>query len=225
MSEAASESPPKGWYPDPTGAPQWRIWNGTTWSEHVRDFTSPAPSLATSLEAIRATAMLERGGAACFFAGIGLLIDVHHHHAALVARGAALYGTLLTAGLLLLFLGHLSFARAGAAIAPRERWPAVVPILNAIVWPGWACERASYPLPTSAVPLARRRDAADRAVLAQGLWLAVLAGVAYYPESTNTVVAVIEHAAAAVPACLTIWWAHLLRVDLTSSPAAVEGGR
>src|SRR5580692_5309378 len=29
---------PPGWYPDPSGTRQWRVWTGTTWSEVTRSY-------------------------------------------------------------------------------------------------------------------------------------------------------------------------------------------
>ncbi len=29
-----SPTPPSGWYPDPSGAPGQRYWDGTAWTEH-----------------------------------------------------------------------------------------------------------------------------------------------------------------------------------------------
>lgn len=36
--------PPAGWYPDPTGAPGTRWWDGAAWSGHVRPVSVPAPA-------------------------------------------------------------------------------------------------------------------------------------------------------------------------------------
>src|SRR2546430_17696112 len=43
MSQSAH---PPGWYPDPSGAPQQRWWDGTQWTQH----TQPAPARQQSLE-------------------------------------------------------------------------------------------------------------------------------------------------------------------------------
>jgi hypothetical protein len=34
---AANVVVPAGWYADPTGAPQWRYWDGDSWTEHRSD--------------------------------------------------------------------------------------------------------------------------------------------------------------------------------------------
>ena len=60
--------PPAGWYPDGSGAPQLRWWNGRAWTENVEPFrqddavASVAVNrmrdepLVTSLDALRAAA-------------------------------------------------------------------------------------------------------------------------------------------------------------------------
>lgn len=218
MTNAQVDSPPKGWYPDPTGAPQWRIWNGTTWSEHVRGFSAPAPPLVSSLEAVRATALLERGGAASYFAGVGLLIDVAHHHAGLDARSPDLFATLVLLGSALTLFGHVSFARASTLIATHDRWLAAVPVVNALMWAGWACERASYPLPIARRPVRLRRGSAESVRFVQSLSIAALAAYAWYPLPSARALVVAVHLIPVVPACFTVHWARLLREDLAATP-------
>ena len=54
MSSAAT---PAGWYPDPAGAPCWRYWDGTAWTERTQGWFRPAR------DAIGTTLVLDRGGA------------------------------------------------------------------------------------------------------------------------------------------------------------------
>lgn len=35
---------PPGWYPDPAGAPAWRHWEGSSWSDSTMPYAPPAPS-------------------------------------------------------------------------------------------------------------------------------------------------------------------------------------
>jgi hypothetical protein len=42
-ASAGTATPPKGWYPDPGGMPQWRRWEGTSWSESTMQFSPPMP--------------------------------------------------------------------------------------------------------------------------------------------------------------------------------------
>jgi hypothetical protein len=72
---------PSGWYPDPSGARQWRVWTGSQWSELTRPYgeAAPAPSIATDLSLIQALHRLVRYGIAGNFAGIGILVSVLAH--------------------------------------------------------------------------------------------------------------------------------------------------
>jgi hypothetical protein len=38
VSISATSPIPPGWYPDPAGARQWRVWTGTTWSDATRPY-------------------------------------------------------------------------------------------------------------------------------------------------------------------------------------------
>jgi hypothetical protein len=72
---------PSGWYPDPSGARQWRVWTGSQWSELTRPYgdAATAPSIATDLSLIQALHRLVRYGIAGSFAGIGILVSVLAH--------------------------------------------------------------------------------------------------------------------------------------------------
>jgi hypothetical protein len=50
---APTAAPPAGWYPDPSGAAQWRRWEGTTWGNATMPF-APKPPDASSLDRERA---------------------------------------------------------------------------------------------------------------------------------------------------------------------------
>jgi hypothetical protein len=72
---------PSGWYPDPSGARQWRVWTGSQWSELTRPYgdVEPAPSIVGDLSLIQALHRLVRYGIAGDFAGIGILVSVLAH--------------------------------------------------------------------------------------------------------------------------------------------------
>jgi hypothetical protein len=53
MSSAAT---PAGWFPDPSGAPCWRYWDGAAWTERTQRWFRPAR------DAVGATLVLDRGG-------------------------------------------------------------------------------------------------------------------------------------------------------------------
>ncbi|WP_082097035.1 DUF2510 domain-containing protein [Demequina gelatinilytica] len=42
------DSPPSGWYNDPSGAPVERWWDGAAWAEHTRNPEQPAPTAPSS---------------------------------------------------------------------------------------------------------------------------------------------------------------------------------
>jgi uncharacterized protein DUF2510 len=74
---------PPGWYPDPSGAQQWRVWNGTTWSEVTRPYgerASVAPSrLAASFDLVLALRRVLTLGIVGVLGGLGLLVSVLSH--------------------------------------------------------------------------------------------------------------------------------------------------
>lgn len=43
----APSVPPIGWYPDPSGAAQWRRWDGTSWGEATMPYGPPPPDAAS----------------------------------------------------------------------------------------------------------------------------------------------------------------------------------
>ena len=81
MSIDSPTSVPAGWYPDPSGAPQWRVWNGRDWSTVTKRFDShapvPAPPVAsTTLDAVYWLRVL---GVPTFFSGLALLLGTFAH--------------------------------------------------------------------------------------------------------------------------------------------------
>jgi len=77
----ARNAPPPGWYPDPDGARQWRVWNGATWSELTRPYGDHAqkPTLVASLPLIHALHLLIRFGIVAVFSGLGLVVSSLAH--------------------------------------------------------------------------------------------------------------------------------------------------
>jgi hypothetical protein len=73
---------PPGWYPDPSGARQWRVWTGTTWSEVTRPYgenTVVAPRFAASLDLVLALRRVLTTGIVGVLGGLGLLVSVLAH--------------------------------------------------------------------------------------------------------------------------------------------------
>ncbi len=81
MSLCASNQPPPGWYPDPGGERQWRVWTGTKWSEVTRPYgeSLPSESLVGSLGLIHALHLLVRYGVVAAFSGLGLMVSAVAH--------------------------------------------------------------------------------------------------------------------------------------------------
>ena len=48
-SRAPTPTPPDGWYPDPSGAAQWRRWDGAAWGAATLPYGPPPPSASTLL--------------------------------------------------------------------------------------------------------------------------------------------------------------------------------
>jgi len=81
MSLPTSRGVPPGWYPDPGGARQWRVWTGTTWSELTRPYGAPVLEvpLSSSLGLVNSLHRLTRYGVVDLYAGIGLIVSMLAH--------------------------------------------------------------------------------------------------------------------------------------------------
>lgn len=63
MSSPSPSTVPPGWYPDPSGERQWRVWTGMQWSDLTRPYrASAATSVANDLALITALHRLVRYG-------------------------------------------------------------------------------------------------------------------------------------------------------------------
>lgn len=40
QSGDSQTNPPANWYPDPSGQPQWRYWDGSSWTDHYAPYSS-----------------------------------------------------------------------------------------------------------------------------------------------------------------------------------------
>jgi hypothetical protein len=82
VSVSSPYAVPPGWYPDPSGARQWRVWTGATWSEVTRPYgESPvaAPRFAASLDLVLALRRVLTAGIVGVLGGLGLLVSVLAH--------------------------------------------------------------------------------------------------------------------------------------------------
>lgn len=80
MSSPAPHEVPPGWYPDPSGARQWRVWTGTAWSEVTRPYgEAPTTRLASSWQLVVALRRVLTVGIAGVLGGLGLLVSALAH--------------------------------------------------------------------------------------------------------------------------------------------------
>ncbi len=144
VSDVTSEIPP-GWYPDPSGARQWRVWNGTAWSDVTRSYAplaetattdqaTAAPSSASTLLVVAALHRLTQFGVLAYYAGFALLVSLISHWPGqphpVTARFA---NATLGAAMGLTLIGAISFAVCVYALRGRWTWDALVPFVNTLV--------------------------------------------------------------------------------------------
>jgi hypothetical protein len=81
VSTSATNPIPPGWYPDPGGAREWRVWTGTAWSQVTRPYGEPVdtPRLATSFSLLLALRRVQNVGIVGVLGGLGLLVSVLAH--------------------------------------------------------------------------------------------------------------------------------------------------
>ncbi len=144
MSLTPSNAIPPGWYPDPGGARQWRVWTGTNWSELTRPFGEPVVStpMAASLPLIDALHRLLRYGIVAFFAGLGLVVNVLAHWPG-TAKPTPFWfaSTALELGIGLLLIGSLCFSFAARQLEGHWTIEAFLPGINVLVVSGLVTQR------------------------------------------------------------------------------------
>lgn len=131
---SSSSAPvPSGWYPDPSGDRQWRVWTGTQWSGLTRPYGDvvPSPSIVNDLPLIQALHRLVRYGIAGDFAGISILVSVLAHWpgtAHPVSEGFAVAACNVAVALLI--IGTACFAFAARELEGRWSLWTFVPVVN-----------------------------------------------------------------------------------------------
>ena len=144
MSLTPSNAIPPGWYPDPSGARQWRVWTGTNWSELTRPYGEPVVStpVAASLPLIDALHRLLRYGIVAFFAGLGLVVNVLAHWPG-TAKPTPFWfaSTALELGIGLLLIGSLCFSFAARQLEGHWTIEAFLPGINVLVVSGLVTQR------------------------------------------------------------------------------------
>jgi uncharacterized protein DUF2510 len=81
VSTAVTSAPPPGWYPDPSGARQWRVWTGTAWSDVTRPYGERAdsPRSGNLFSLVSALRRVQNVGIVGILGGLGLLVSVLAH--------------------------------------------------------------------------------------------------------------------------------------------------
>jgi len=139
-------SVPPGWYPDPSGQHQWRVWTGSVWSEVTRSYGEKTARAAviTTLPLIRALHRLVRYGVVAFYGGLGLLVSIlAHWPSSAHPTTRVLANTLSDAGVALLIMGSVSYALAAKELMDRWTVVALVPGANVIAVSGLVAQRVS----------------------------------------------------------------------------------
>jgi hypothetical protein len=136
VSIAPPRTVPPGWYPDPSGARQWRVWTGTDWSELTRPYGEPLVTtpIVESLPLINALHRLLRYGIVTFFAGLGLAVNILAHWPG-TAKPTPFWfaSTGLDVGIGLLVIGSLCFSLAARQLEGHWTLESCIPGVNVLV--------------------------------------------------------------------------------------------
>jgi hypothetical protein len=81
VSFSSSTAIPPGWYPDPAGLREWRVWTGEDWSEVTRPYGDAPKSqrFAGSFRLVQALRRVFTLGVVGVLGGLGLLVSVLAH--------------------------------------------------------------------------------------------------------------------------------------------------
>jgi hypothetical protein len=147
MNLPSTSAVPPGWYPDPSGARQWRVWTGTMWSELTRPYGEPvvtAPVVA-SLALISALHRLVRYGIVATFAGLGLVVSVLAHWPGTHQPTPLWFAeTASDAGVALLVVGSVLYALALRELEGSWSLYAVLPGLNVLAAGALVTQRLAH---------------------------------------------------------------------------------
>jgi len=152
----ASTSPiPPGWYPDPEGLRQWRVWTGTDWSPVTRPYgepTAPPAMTLASLTLIGSMQRLARYGIVITFAGLGLVVSVLAHWPGTAHPLPTWFAVLASdVGVALLMFGSIAFAFAARALQSRWTIASFLPGVNILLVNGLVLERLTRHWPVRRV--------------------------------------------------------------------------
>jgi len=178
---------PAGWYPDPSGERQWRVWSGTQWSTVTRpyatrvDVTSPDTFGVKELEQLNSLRHLTRFGILAYYAGFAVLVSLVAHwpgraHPVPVRFASATLGTAI--GLTL--IGAISFAASVHSLRGRWTLDAVVPVVNTFAASYWMSRRLGLVNPAPRLAIDAVITVGFAALVGTQPWVGVaLASVAF----------------------------------------------
>jgi hypothetical protein len=144
VSLTPSSAVPSGWYPDPSGARQWRVWTGSNWSELTKPYGEPVvvTPVTSSLALISALHRLVRYGIVAFFAGLGLVVNVLAHWPGTAHPTPVWFATsALDIGIGLLAVGSVCFSLAARELEGRWTIEGLVPGVNVLMVSGLITQR------------------------------------------------------------------------------------
>ena len=185
MSIQSPHTVPPGWYPDPSGARQWRVWTGNTWSELTRPYgeASGSVSIAASLELISALRRLTRFGILATFAGIGLLVNALAHWPRTHHPTPLWFAMTSTdVAIALLVIGWVAYALAVRELEGRWSLVAFIPGVNVFVTSALITQRLGAKSPVLLVLTELTFVAAFVAAYHLDPWLAVVLGLVTFSQ-------------------------------------------
>ncbi len=136
VSNLVGAAPP-GWYPDPSGGRQWRVWNGHSWTDVTRSYATPAAVTnveRADLTLIGALHRLTQFGVLAYYGGFALLVSLLAHWPGQPEPVSVRFANAtLGAAVGLTLIGTISFAVTVRALRGRWSIDAVIPLANSFV--------------------------------------------------------------------------------------------
>lgn len=143
MSPLSAQIPP-GWYPDPAGQRQWRVWNGSAWSDVTRPYGESVAVPATprigvaELTVLGSLRHLSQFGILAYYTGFALLTGLVAHWPGRVDPvSPRVASATLGAAIGLTLIGAISFAACVRALRGRWTLDALLPIINTFAAALW----------------------------------------------------------------------------------------
>jgi hypothetical protein len=131
---------PSGWYPDPSGQPQWRVWTGTQWSNVTRPYRLEGftqRKLLSSLNKVQSIARARYLAPLGYFGALNLLASLLIHWP-IGPKPFSDPWLLPLLGLLIFFFVMSWVVTAQAVRSFQENWTfwALVPLGNLLILTG-----------------------------------------------------------------------------------------